>query len=78
MSVSESLVTHSVGLPGRFDVLVTLSNTGAVRGAHSVLVFLTRPYQSHLTPDAQTLIAFEKLELMPGETRRPRALEPEP
>ena len=76
VGVSESLVTHRVGSPGRFEVLVTLSNTGAVPGAHSVLVFLVRPYQIHLTPDAQTLVAFEKLELMPGETRRPRAVEP--
>ena len=55
MSVSESLVSHRVGRPGRLHLLVTVTNTGSVAGRHSVLAFLVRQYQMMVTPDAQTL-----------------------
>ena len=72
VSVSESLVTHRVGAPARFELLVTVTNEGSVAGRHTVLAFLVRQYQMMVTPDAQTLVGFEKLELRPGETRRLR------
>ena len=44
MSVSESLVAHQVGTPGRFELLVTVANTGSRAGQHTVLAFLVRQY----------------------------------
>ena len=50
--VSESLVTHRVGAPGRFELLVTVTNTGSVAGRHTVLAFVVRRYQTLVTPDS--------------------------
>eukprot|EP00908_Phaeocystis_cordata_P002119 Transcript_12266.p1 GENE.Transcript_12266~~Transcript_12266.p1 ORF type:complete len:671 (+),score=156.11 Transcript_12266:3-2015(+) len=72
VGVSESLVEHRVGDPGRFELLVTVTNVGSKAGRHSVLAFLVRQYQMLVTPDAQTLVGFEKIELQPGESRRLR------
>ena len=49
-------------------VSVDVTNTGAVRGKESVLLFTSDLYAS-LTPDARRLRAFDKVDLKPGETK---------
>ena len=49
-------------------VSVDVTNTGAVRGKESVLLFTSDLFAS-LTPDARRLRAFDKVDLKPGETK---------
>ena len=49
-------------------VTVDVTNTGEVAGKESVLLFSSDLYASS-TPDVKRLRAFEKVELMPGETK---------
>jgi beta-glucosidase len=50
-------------------VTVDVTNTGAVAGKESVLLFSTDLYASS-TPDVRRLRAFDKVLLQPGETKK--------
>ena len=68
VTVSEATVRQRLDSPARFDVTVRVTNAGGMAAQHSVLLFLVRSYQLRLTPDAQTLLAFEKVHLAPRQT----------
>ncbi len=64
MTVSQT----SFGPEDVLKVTVDVTNTGAVAGKESVLLFSSDVYASS-TPDVRRLRAFEKVSLAPGETK---------
>ena len=54
---------------GQYTVSVSITNTGTVKGKETVFVFVKNP-DSNMLRAVRELRAFEKIELMPGETGR--------
>jgi beta-xylosidase len=60
-----------IGTDGEYDVAVTVRNTGDRAGAEVVQLYLHDPVATVTRPDIR-LIAYQRLDLAPGEARRVR------
>lgn len=64
-----SKVTSRAAMTGAFSLAAVVSNEGEVAGTEVVQVYLTRPPSGVLTPERE-LVAFTRVRLEPGETKR--------
>ncbi len=56
-------------MTGTFSLSAEITNAGEVAGTEVVQVYLTRPPSGVLTPERE-LVAFTRVRLEPGETKR--------
>lgn len=56
---------------GAIEVQVSVTNTGPVAGDEVVQVYASKPFSTVVRPERQ-LVAFQRIHLQPGETRRVR------
>ncbi|KAF4321811.1 hypothetical protein BBO99_00004493 [Phytophthora kernoviae] len=69
VSLSKTIITSGSSEDSLLEVSVTVTNTGAVAGKETVMLFLIQPFRMISVPEVKQLKKFTKVLLQPGETK---------